>query len=301
MENVVNEAIAALAVSCLGVGLVTAGPIRPEIKEAVVFVYVTDTHGLRVPNGTGFLVGVRDPADANRIWGYLVTAAHVVMPVAPGPLFSEVWIRLNRKGGGVDFVRLDLHEDGPQRNVFFHSDATVDLVAIPFLPKESDYDFRVIPEEMLTAKDELAKLNIREGTEVFFVGLLAQFTGEQRNQPIVRFGRVALVADEPVDFGGVRRAIYLLEVASYGGNSGAPVFFSLGLDRQPGSIIIDEALIRVAGIMMGTFLDVQPIMLIDTAKQPVSRSNLGIAAVTPAYRLIELLHRPVVEQSRRSP
>jgi len=297
----VRRTLAGAAVVLVLGTLASAAPIPLEIKQAVVFVYVTGPNGVRIPNGTGFLVGVKDTTQADRTWGYLITAGHVLRSNPTGPLLPEVWIRLNRREGGVDFIRLELREESPRRNVFFHADSAVDLVAVPFLPSQSEYEFKLLPEDMLTAQDELAKLNIREGTEVFFLGLLVQFTGEQRNQPVVRFGRMALVTEEPVEFAGLRRHVYLLEVASFGGNSGAPVFFSLGADRQPGAIIVGDPLIELAGIMMGTFLDLQPIGFVNTAPQPVSRANLGIAAVTPAYRLIELLHRPVVESSRRLP
>jgi hypothetical protein len=41
--------------------------------------------------------------------------------------------------------------------------------------------------------------------------------------------------------------------------------------------------------MMGAFQDMQPIQMVETDRAAVSRSNLGISAVVPAYRLRELL------------
>ena len=162
-----------------------------------------------------------------------------------------MWVRLNQRGSGVDYVRLELAESGPNRNVFFHADSSVDLVALPFLPDRDKFEFKLLPEQMVTEKDEPERLNIREGTEVFFTGLLVQYAGVQRNHPVVRFGRVALVTDEPIEFQGERRDVYLLEVASFGGNSGAPVFFSLGADREPGMLVIGAPIVKLAGVMMG--------------------------------------------------
>lgn len=273
--------------------------IPPEVKQAVVFIYVTNSKGERVPNGTGFLVGVPDQVARDRMWVYLVTAQHVIRERDTGPVLKQISVRINQKGTGVDYERIDLQEAGPGRNVFFHADSSVDLVAIPFLPNKDKYEFKFLPEQMLTAKDEVAGLNIREGAEVFFTGLLLQYTGEQRNYPVVRFGRVALMTTEAIEFAGARRDVYLLEVAAFGGNSGAPVFFSLGSDREPGKFIVGDPLLKLAGVMLGTFQDFQPVGFVQTGAVPFSRSNLGIAAVTPAYKLKELLHRPVVEVKRK--
>ncbi len=38
-----------------------AASVPPEIKTTVAFVYVLDKKGEKVPNGTGFFVGVKDP------------------------------------------------------------------------------------------------------------------------------------------------------------------------------------------------------------------------------------------------
>jgi hypothetical protein len=83
----------------------------------------------------------------------------------------------------------------------------------------------------------------------FFAGLFVSYYGEHRNNPIIRFGRVAMLPEDripwrtdpskPVE--NVR--LYLLETQSYGGNSGAPVFFFLGADRNPGGLVLGPALV----------------------------------------------------------
>jgi hypothetical protein len=90
--------------------------------------------------------------------------------------------------------------------------------------------------------------------------------------------------------------LYLIEIQSYGGNSGSPVFFSLGLSEQrvpSGRILITGAvpLLKLAGIMRGRFNDVQPVRVIEspTAAIPYTTSNIGIAAVTPSYFLHDIL------------
>ncbi len=50
--------------------------------------------------------------------------------------------------------------------------------------------------------------------------------------------------------------------------------------------------------MKGSFLETKPIKLVETAKIPVEKSNLGIAAVIPAYNLYELLFGDELKQRR---
>jgi hypothetical protein len=45
----------------------------------------------------------------------------------------------------------------------------------------------------------LKKLEIQEGDEVFFCGLFESHYGQQKNQPIMRFGKVALMTDEKIE------------------------------------------------------------------------------------------------------
>ncbi len=47
--------------------------------------------------------------------------------------------------------------------------------------------------------------------------------------------------------------LYLLETMSFGGNSGSPVFFMQGIDRQPGTLFVGGPEITLAGVMRGNF------------------------------------------------
>jgi hypothetical protein len=93
-------------------------------------------------------------------------------------------------------------------------------------------------EDLLSTKETFTQYNIAEGSHVFFVGLFATYYGEHTNVPIFRFGRMAMFPDEPVpwiDYQGrpqQQARLYLIEIQSYGGNSGSPVFFSLGATEQ---------------------------------------------------------------------
>ncbi len=72
-------------------------------------------------------------------------------------------------------------------------------------------------------REDFKKLNIREGTEVFFTGLFVPYSGYERMYPIVRFGRVSLVTEEKIKWKDQLMDLYLIESGSFGGNSGSPV------------------------------------------------------------------------------
>jgi hypothetical protein len=96
--------------------------------------------------------------------------------------------------------------------------------------------------------------------------------------------------------------LYLLETQSYGGNSGSPVFFSFGADRTPGSIVIGPPVLKLAGIMRGSFNESRAIGFVQPAAGPpipVSSQNIGIAAVTPAHLLYEILFSDGLKKQRK--
>jgi hypothetical protein len=282
--------------SALGGPAFTA-PVPTEVKSVVVYLLI-ERDGKLVPNGTAFFVGVKNPSNANLYAVYLVTARHVLYKPKTKDYCDKVFIRINKKGGGSEIGTIPLVISGENRNVYVHGDASVDLVAIPMLPDQGKYEYKFLPDEYLTTKEDYDKLKIREGSDVFFTGLFSPYPGAEKNHPIVRFGRVALVTDEKIEWDGQNMNLYLIEAGSYGGNSGSPVFFYLGSDREPGSLLVGSPILKLAGVMQGTFLDAQEIRAVDTAKAPISLSNMGIAAVVPAFKLKELLDSDALKKAR---
>src|ERR1035437_2519697 len=190
-------------------------PIPREVKDCVVFVYVRDAKGKVVPNGTGFLVAVPDVTNKDRAFGYLVTASHVLRPKAGAAPYSEVFARLHRHEGGTALVRILLTPSGDTPSVFFHEDPRVDLAAIPFLPDQSKYSFKVIPTALLPTAADMNDIQVSEGADVFFAGLFVPYVSDTANVPIIRFGRIALAPNEAIPWDGVSRELLLVECLSY--------------------------------------------------------------------------------------
>jgi hypothetical protein len=137
-------------------------------------------------------------------------------------------------------------------------------------------------------------------TQVFFTGLFSPYVGTRKNYPVVRFGRVSLVTDEKIKFADREAHLYLIESGSFGGNSGAPVFFYFEAEREPGALNLGQPILKLAGVMSGTFLDAQPLRVIETAKIPLAPSSMGVAAVVPAYKLHDLLFGEELRKQRGS-
>jgi hypothetical protein len=220
--------------------------------------------------------------------------------------FDRVYLRLNKKDGDAEFVALDLVVNG-KRLVFTHSDQSVDIAVVPRFPTVK-FDTTFVPDEMLSTKATFDEFNIAEGTDAFFVGLFTTYYGEHKNNPIVRFGRVAMFPDDPItwiDYEGQpeqHARLYLIETGSYGGNSGSPVFFRLGADRSPKQgYLLGSYAITFAGVMRGRFNDVSPkIVSIQnpTASALIALPNVGIAAVTPSYFLHDILFSEELKKYR---
>lgn len=266
-----------------------AAPIRTDIKNTVGFVFV-EQGGDKIPYGTGFFVAVRHAQKEDYAAGYFVTAKHVVRTADQKDWLSEFFLRLNRRDGKSEYLTVPVVPKGDKKNIYTHWDPNVDLAVVPLLIDHKVFDVKYLADDKLTTKEDYQTLKIREGSDVFFTGLFTPYVGHERNYPIVRFGRVALVTDEKIEWKkGHKSNLYLIESASFGGNSGSPVFFYLGSDREPGSTTLGSPLVKLAGVMSGYFHEFVPLQIIKTANTPATRSSIGISAVTPAYLLHGLL------------
>jgi hypothetical protein len=270
-----------------------AQPVPAEIKSTVGFIYVAQKvkeKVVHVPNGTCFFVGVQIP-QTETFYVYAVTAKHVLeADHDTHRFFDQIFIRINTKDGRSRMLPLNLSLEGPNKNVFLHYDSTVDIAVIRDHPDDGKDDFKFLPDNLIMTKEDVSALSITEGSEVFFTGLFTSHVGQRRNNPIVRFGRMALMTDEKILWDRDQMVeLYLVESASYGGNSGSPVFLFLGPERTAGQFIVGGRLIKLAGVMQGSFGEFAPIGFRDTANTPVARQSVGIAAVVPAYKLKEIL------------
>lgn len=285
-----------------------ATPIPPDLKKAVTFVFLADASGglLKdddgnpVPYGTGFFVAIPVETDSSRAFLYLVTARHVLED-QQGSVLSQVYLRLDLVGGGVGFLHVLL----PPNSIKTHSNSSVDLAVVPLVLDRTKYDFKAVSVDLIGSREKLLELHTTEGSDVFFTGLFVNYYGDKENIPVVRFGRFAMFPDQQILWREkghpVQTAdLYLLETQTFGGNSGSPVFLYLGADRTPGSLALGPPAFVLTGVMRGTFEQGRRIEISPTADLPVYRQNIGIAAVTPAFFLSEILFSDELQKVRAS-
>lgn len=272
--------------------------IPDALKEIVVFIFIKGSGGEDEAIGTGFFVGVVDKHRKKGAFPYLVTARHVLTD-RQGRYYPDIYIRMNKISGGSEIIRVPLSGEGALP-IYKHVDEKVDIVVLPVRPRDDVYQYRVLTDNMISTREQFVEAGIREGDEVFFTGLFASFFGAERNYPVVRFGRVAMLPQERIPWKGEMLSLYMIECQSFGGNSGSPVFFYLGVARDPLSFIWSGPKFLLMGIMKGSFLEPNEVQLVDRSRIPVSFENAGIAAVVPAYYLHEILFSEELKRARAS-
>ncbi|MBN4085339.1 trypsin-like peptidase domain-containing protein, partial [Flavobacteriaceae bacterium AH-315-B10] len=210
---------------------------------------------------------------------YLVSAKHVLQDKT-GTFFKNIFVRFNNKDGSIEQFPINLAVSGAKKNVFVHSDVTIDLAIIPVKMSEN-IDFKTIPIDQIIKRSEYEKENINVGTEVFFTGLFTPYIGTKTINPIFRFGRLCLIPNEKIKFVEIKRDILLIESSTFGGNSGSPVIFSYQNENQQR--------VRLAGVVLGSYNRGQFIEN-NTLKSNMLISSLGISAITPSEFIAEIIN-----------
>jgi len=248
----------------------------------VVFVGAgsADDPNSHVLSGTAFFVGVPSQTVKGYVSVYLLTASHVADRLQ-GPSI----MRANTRDGTsavFDLVGAHWH---------FHPESGVDVAAYPFAPPPNVLH-RHISTEIFYRGKNWEKHTAGVGNEVFAIGLFAKLIGSKRNLPIVRMGNIAMMPDEtvPTKLGNVDA--YLVEMRSTGGVSGSPVFVRYQW--------YTNWVIKLIGVMHGHWDlplegDDESVTLPDGLNQPI---NMGVAIVTPASKIIELLDTPELATMR---
>lgn len=163
--------------------------------------------------GTGFLVGFRSEANPDQGWVYIVTAAHVVRPLA------AALVRLNKPDGSIADHMID--------EWFFHPTEDIGVARLP--PPYSDYEFYAVEANHFVGAEQL-QFSPQPGADVFVAGLLRLVPSMgARNIPMVRTGSVGALYQEgiPMRFPDNTRISvrgHLIDCQSFGGFSGSPCF-----------------------------------------------------------------------------
>jgi hypothetical protein len=232
--------------------------------------------------GSAFSVAVPSLYDPKQQFFYFVTALHLLRDVQQ----DQVRIVINKKGGGREVIK-------PTDWWRHPTDDSADVAVTPYnLPASFDVK-QIITDSFLTTKImESKKMGI--GDDVFAPGLFEFVPGSgKRNLPLLRHGNVAMLPEEPIQVGTGFSQMYLVEARSFGGLSGSPVFaretVSLNIILPDGSkslLVANGSAFHLLGMVWGHW------------DQDSRGVNMGIAAVTPATKILETLFHPELMRIR---
>lgn len=236
--------------------------------------------------GTAFFVG--EELGSGRAIKYAVTARHVVDASRP---HGALWMRFVSQNND----RRKLFEF-PTDDWWLHpsSDVAVAPLAIPL----EEFGLRFLPLSLLASPDWVDEHDVGIGDQVVASGLFSQFIGADRDEPLVRFGRIALMPEEALQLGGggplptmTFRAI-LAELGSWGGQSGSPVFIYFSVERAlfAGSELhLKLPNPRLLGLIHGHYTVPQRLTGAPENLGVHVPLNSGIAIIVPASAIIEAL------------
>jgi hypothetical protein len=200
--------------------------IEPQYLECAVYLYPSKKHaedGIGI-GASGFVVGI----DVGKPEVDYVIRPQVLCVVTNKHVIDEVdevkgipTVRLNTITGGTNSIELDrkfwiTHKDG--------DDIAVCPIPLNFMYQAAIY---FIPSNKLLTKKLIEDFEIGPGDDVFVIGRFVNHEGKQRNLPSARFGNIAQMPWEPIEFGGLSQESFLVEARSIAGYSGSPVFVYL--------------------------------------------------------------------------
>lgn len=286
----------------------TAAPVPPateQIRSTVGFMMVAFQNGPIQGGviGTCFFVWVPDKRlGENRGFDYLVTNRHVAQPgVDLGTPYQvqAVFLRLNlvTPERGIQSIaeRIPLSD---QLHWFFPSDDAVDLAILRIAPDEKRYTYLAIPSSMIANSELLKADQVGVGDPVTFAGYFSSFSGENRMEPIVRQGVIAMLPQEKLDTTLHKKGqLILADLHAFHGNSGSPVFVNLGGFHR-GSIYAGERYILL-GVISGYYPESAGFSVpAATVLTGEVRDNSGIATIVPGEELTKLLNSHEAQADR---
>jgi hypothetical protein len=261
--------------------------IYDEVLECSIFLYASEEDAVAGENygGSGFLVGWPFVSDSTLLHPYAVTNSHVIDDGFTVP-------RMN------DSLSLKAGEPLPltQGNWIHHPDGD-DIAIAPLDLDPATYQIRLLrPERSFLTKEIQKKIQLGAGDDAFMVGRFLNKDEKQSNNPVVRFGHLAATKEELIDQGAERNHFmqesFLVEVHSYSGFSGSPVFIRFSHDRvRPHSGGSDRGLYQA----VARTADPEELFLgVDWG-----HISDGMAGVIPAWRLAKFLEWDVIRNMRK--
>lgn len=287
-----------------------------KAKESIVFIYRKGSEpctNAKDTLGTGFFMHLtlEDDPSTPRTQLLLITNRHVVAG------HDEVVLRLNGVNGNAVCQPFPLKSSPPDQNFFQPDRADVDLVALQ-VKAPTDTNPASIGHDCLLDIERIKLVGVTEGSEVFTAGYFLGYAGFQKNLPLIRSGKVAMLSDEywlTSDAMPIPQQAYMCELGITHGASGSPVFIAPEQIRvRPGATSPDSRNVgtRVLGVVKGfppLSIPIEFSIPVTDAVGGIAVSRVmtvytkteapGLATVEPAQNLKELLEIVARELTKR--
>lgn len=275
--------------------------IDPRILKTATFLVVNDE-----PSSTVFLIRWLILTDVYAY--YAVTTRHSLSN-------SVVSIRFNLKSGGTEdqaFLAADWiqHPSTDVAVLPLPPDLPLDSYDLSFV---SPFDFARNKNhlvEMLASHDDVGPgtlmLPYGTGDEIYSIGLFEGHTGENLAQPLARFGHIALKpAEGEKIFAEINRGdltpidAFLVEMATWRGQSGSPVFLHVPLTLEEElTEEFAEPKDYLIGMVQGFYPGIQDVQ-INGKDATLSPLQMGIGIVIPVRDIEEVLMQKQLEEQRK--
>ena len=275
-------------------------PRIPDVHlQSAVFIYPSEAaarDGQQV-GGSGFVMNYPSGVGSWRI-RYVVTNQHVVDG-------GGHWVRLNHPGGTYcAHILPDQWISAPDGDDF--------ALAILSLP-EFVVPYELSLDSLALTRDEAQALKVGPGDEAYMVGRFVAHGGRVTNNPIARFGSIALMPNpmEPVRDGRDKDVeAYLIEMRSHAGFSGSAVFLLIPQNSFRGefgdtSMDDNTTRFRLLGIDTGHKIDPLPLQKRNSGGkwQRVPDTYVAhfsdVAIVAPIWKVVDLLNREDLAEERK--
>ena len=290
--------------------------------ETVAFLCVeekTEAGLLVVPRATVFFIADPTVERPHPVWA--VTARHCIHEARAGG--GAMFVRVNAGDSYRDIpTQADdwLESDDADVACCYWASTEGDVIAVPVTQLVgANYTYR-FGHLLVGDPNGPEPEDVYVGAEVFFVGLFSQHAGRARNLPVARFGNVSRLPREPilVDRPTGTESIdgYLVEARSWGGHSGSPTYWAHPVtqimelpkplagnraqrrqaersgQQETLTVSRQQPLMALLGLVSAHFdIPREATMTGDILGKAVTKLNSGMAVVTPAHFIRQLLER----------
>lgn len=259
--------------------------INSETLETILYIYSSKNEAYlgKSAGGTAFLVGIPSVNLPDVTYLYIITNTHVVQKAGITPT-----IRFN-KTNGETYAKSTNASDW----IYFPGN---DLACAPISGNLNKLKYRALNISMFLTKELAIQNSVGIGDEIFVCGKFFDEYGKQYNNPISRFGKIALYPSIQIKHQHcISQETIIVDAFSIGGLSGSPVFLHIPYTPgRPGQDKNPNEKNYLLGINYGH------IPIPDFSNSEKNEMNSGFMCVIPAWIIHDMLFQPSLVIQRDS-